>query len=327
MAAAVQSLSQSFDPKLLAALEGLDFKARYVMEGFLSGLHDSPFHGFSVEFSDYRNYQPGDDLRHLDWRLFARSDRLCIKRYMQETNVRFYVVCDASASMQYRGATAWGSKLECAKVLSAALTWFLLRQNDAAGMVSLRHGRSSGKGQAGPVMRDKMQSDAAGELVPEFVRPSQRPNQFGQILRQLESLKASGGACLSSLLEHTVRLVHRRSVILFFSDLLEPSEDVALGFKQLRFHGHEVIIFQILDADEMEFPFQEPKVFEDLETGARRVVAPSAVREKYLARFNDFMAAYRDLFQSLEMAHCVVRTDQNPWHALALFLAERRRLK
>jgi len=168
----------------------------------------------------------------------------------------------------------------------------------------------------------------AGEsLVPEFIRPSQRPNQFGLILRQLENLQATGGACLSSLLEHTIRLVHRRSVILFFSDLLEPSEEVSLGFKQLRFHGHEVIIFQTLDADEIEFPFQDPKVFEDLETGARRVVAPAAVREKYLQRFNKFMEEYRDLFQSLEMAHCVVRTDQNPWHALALFLAERRRLK
>src|SRR5215470_10103908 len=137
MPAASQSFSQSFDPKLLAALEGLDFKARYVMEGFLSGLHDSPFHGFSVEFSDYRNYQPGDDLRHLDWRLYARNDRLCIKRYMQETNVRFYIVFDTSASMKYRGSNAWASKLECAKILSGALTWFLLRQNDASGMVTL----------------------------------------------------------------------------------------------------------------------------------------------------------------------------------------------
>src|SRR6516225_9344759 len=213
-----QSLSDRFDPKLLAALEGLDFKARYVMEGFLSGLHDSPFHGFSVEFSDYRNYQPGDDLRHLDWRLFARSDRLCIKRYMQETNVRFYVVCDTSASMNYRGAAAWGSKLECAKVLAAALTWFLLHQNDAAGMVSL-HVRNSSENGGDRIVRSAAVSQAirAGETsVPQFIRPSQRPNQFGLILRQLESLNASGGECLSSLLQHTVRLVHRRSVILFF---------------------------------------------------------------------------------------------------------------
>src|SRR3989442_15603050 len=130
MPATAQSLSSQFDPKLLAALEGLDFKARYVMEGFLSGLHDSPFHGFSVEFRDYRDYQPGDDLRHLDWRLYARSDRLCVKRYQQETNARCYVLCDTSASMGYRGRAAWGSKMECARTLGLALCGLLLKQND-----------------------------------------------------------------------------------------------------------------------------------------------------------------------------------------------------
>ena len=300
-----QELSQKFDPRMLAALEGLELKARYVMEGFLSGLHDSPFHGFSVEFSDYRNYQPGDDLRHLDWRLYARSDRLCIKRYMQETNVRFYVVCDTSASMEYRGTAAWGSKLECAKLLAAALTWLLLKQNDAMGMVTL-----SGR-----------------EAVPEFIRPSQRPTQFGLVLRQLESLKAAGGERLRLLLENTVRLVHRRSVILFFSDLLEPSDEVALAFKQLRFHGHEIMVFQILDGDELDFPFPEPRLFEDMETGARRAVSPSDAREKYLARFNAFMEEHRQFFRGLEIPHCVVRTDKDPWHALALFLSERKKMK
>lgn len=294
-----------FDPKLLAALDGLSFKARYVMEGFLNGLHESPFHGFSVEFSDYWRYQSGDDLRHLDWRLYARSDRLCIRRYMQETNLRFYVLCDTSASMTYRGDHAWGSKLDCAKVLAAALSWFLLRQNDAAGMISLQ---------------------GAAE-VPAFIRPSQKPSQFGLVLRQLDSLIAAGGACLSNLLSHAARLVHRRSVILFFSDLLEPSEEVSLGFKQLRFLGHDVIVFQILDRDEIEFPFGETGVFEDLEDGQRRLVGPSpAMRNKYLERFGAFMKRYDELFQRLEVPHCLVRTDQNPWSALALFLAQRRRL-
>jgi uncharacterized protein (DUF58 family) len=294
----------TFDPTLLAALEGLDFKSRYVMEGFLSGLHDSPFHGFSVEFSDYRNYQPGDDLRHLDWRLYARSDRLCIKRYMQETNVRFYVVCDTSASMQYRGTAAWGSKLDCSKVLAAALTRLLLNQNDAAGLVCLKHGSEA----------------------PVFIRPSQRTNQFGLMLRILDSLRAEGGSCLSRLLRDAVRLVHRRSVVLFFSDLLEDSEEVALGFKQLRFHGHEVLVFQVLDRDEVEFPFSESKIFEDMETGSRRFVSPVAVREKYLQRFNTFLDGYRELFRSLEMPHYVFRTDQNPREALASFLGERKRM-
>lgn len=298
-----QTLAEHFDPKVLSALEGLDFKARYVMEGFLSGLHNSPFHGFSVEFSDYRNYQAGDDLRNLDWRLYARSDRLCIKRYLQETNVRFYILCDASASMGYRGAGAWGSKIECAKVLAAALTWFLLKQNDAAGMVRLD------------------EQNAA-----EYIRPSQGTAQFGLMLRRLEALAPGGGPCLARLVQQATRLIHRRSVVLLFSDLLESNDEIALAFKQLRFEGHEVIIFQVLDRDEVEFPFLEPRVFEDLESGVRRVVSPAAVREKYLERFHAFMRRHYELFRDLSMPHCVVRTDQNPWEALALFLTKRKRL-
>src|SRR5581483_80052 len=160
------NLLDRFDPKLLAGLEGLSFKARYIMEGYLNGLHGSPFHGFSVEFSDYRRYQAGDDLRHLDWRLYARSDRLCIKRFMQETNVRFYLLCDASASMQYKGGRAWASKFDCARLLGASLCWLLLKQNDAAGLLAM-----------------------GGESVaPRFIRPSQKPSQFGLLLRELEQL-------------------------------------------------------------------------------------------------------------------------------------------
>jgi uncharacterized protein (DUF58 family) len=304
MIAPAQSLAQHFDPQLLAGLKGLDFKARYVMEGFLNGLHGSPFHGFSVEFSEYRRYQPGDDLRHLDWRLVARSDRLCVKRYMQETNLRFYLVCDTSASMEYRGATAWGSKLECAKVLGAALTWFLLRQNDAAGM--LIPGR---------------QADS-----PQLIRPSQKPSQLALVLRELDNLKVSEGASLVSLLQHASRLIQRRSLILFMSDLLEPSEEIARVFKHLKFMGHEVIVFQTLDRDEIEFPFKTGAIFEDLESGQRRAVSPEAVRNHYLDRFERFMTEYRELFQKIEVPHCVVRTDQSPSVALAMFLNERRRL-
>ncbi len=295
--------SPGFDQRTLAALQGLDLKARYLMEGFLSGLHGSPFHGFSVEFSDYRIYQPGDDLKHIDWRLFARSDRLCIKRFMQETNTRFYVLCDTSASMAYRGDRAWGSKLDCARVLAAGLSWFLLRQNDAAGMVTL----------SGP------------ENHPQFIRPSQRSSQLGVVLQQLNSLQASGGASLATLLDHAIRLMHRRSVILFFSDLLEPTPEIARAFKQLRFQGHDCMVFQILDRDEVEFPFTEPQVFEDLETGHRRAVSPTVARTQYLARFETFMNGYRDLFQELEIPWCTTRTDADPWPALAMFLAARMR--
>jgi uncharacterized protein (DUF58 family) len=258
-----------------------------------------------VEFSDYRDYEPGDDLRHLDWRLYARSDRLCIKRYMQETNARFYVVCDTSGSMGYRGERAWGSKLEVAKVVAGAMTWFLLRQNDAAGMVSIR----GGGGEEGRA---------------EFIRPSQKPSQFGVMLRQLDGLRAAGGSVLQMLLRHTLRLAHRRSMILFFSDLLEPVGEVEREFKELRYDGHDVMVFQVLDRDEVEFPFGEAQVFEDLESGERRMVEPGQAQGEYLRRFERFMGGYAELFRALEIPHCVMRTDEDPWRGLAMFLMGRR---
>lgn len=296
-------LASRFDPQVLAALGGLDLKARYVMEGVLAGMHRSPFHGFSVEFSAYREYEPGDDLRHLDWRLFARSDRLYIKQFLQETNARFYVLCDTSGSMAYRGPAAWGSKLEAARVVAAAMTWFLLRQNDAVGLVA----------------------PAGGDGPPEFIRPSQKPSQLGLMFRHLERLQAEGAASLAALLGHAARLIHRRSVVLLFSDLLEPSAAVALAFRELAFLGHECLVFQVLDRDELDFPFTEASLFEDLETGARRRVAPGEARARYLARFRAFMDEHARLFRDLGMPHCVLRTDEDPWPALLMFLNERGR--
>ena len=297
-------LIERFDPKVMSLLHTLDMKARYLVEGFLDGMHRSPFHGISVEFSEYRDYQPGDDLRHLDWQLYARSNRLCIKKYTQETNVRVYVVIDTSASMKYRGSEAWGSKLEVSKTLAVALTSMMLRQNDAVGL--LTH-----QGQSEPAA---------------FVRPSQKQSQFNTIIQQLQSLSAAGSAQLADLLQNMIRLIHRRSIVLFFSDLQEDSGGITEAFQQLKFLGHECMIFQVLDRDELEFPFSQPAVFRDLENGARRMVDPAAARAKYLKRFESFMAEYRNLFHSLEMPHCVVRTDTDPWEALTLFLKERRRL-
>lgn len=293
-----------FDPAGFAALGTLTLKARYVMEGFLHGVHGSPFHGPSVEFSDYRDYQPGDDLRHLDWRLYARNDRLCIKRYEQETNARCYVLCDTSGSMSYRGARAWGSKLDCARVVATALGWFLLKQNDAVGLIALRPGP---------------------EQSLRYLRPSQKGSQLGRFLGEVEGLDGAGGEHLAALLEETSRLSHRRSLILLFSDLLEPSAAVETGFKRLRFEGHECIVFQVLDPDEIDFPFAEGTVLEDLETGERRQFEDAEIRDLYRERFEAFMEAHRELFRQLEIPHVVLRTDEDPARLLGRFLAERAR--
>ena len=293
-----------FDPGVLAALGDLDLKARYLVEGFLQGLHESPFHGISVEFSEYRDYQPGDDLRHLDWHLYARSDRLCVRKYTQETNVRVYVLCDTSGSMGYRGRDAWGSKLDVARIAAAALCLLMLRQNDAVGLLSL----------GGP-----------GDVA-EFIRPSQKPSQFGLVLHHLDELQAAGGPQLAALLDHAVRLIHRRSLILFFSDFLEPAQTLATTLAHLRFLGHECLVFHVLDRDETEFPFADGAVFEDLETGLRRTVLPRPARDRYLQRFVAFMEEHREQFRHLEMPYCLLQTDQAPFKALAMFLAQRKRM-
>ncbi|MCP3963741.1 MAG: DUF58 domain-containing protein [bacterium] len=305
-------MSAPFDPSRFAALATLALKARYVMEGFLHGIHGSPFHGPSVEFADYRDYQPGDDLRHLDWRLYARNDRLCIKRFEQETNARCYLALDTSASMTYRGARAWGSKLDCARVMATALAWFLLKQNDAVGLVALSPG-------AGRVA----DGDSAGRLC--YLPPSQQSSRLGRMMAELEALDSAGDAALVELLQHTGRLAHRRSLILLFTDLLEPSEEVELAFKRFRFDGHECLVFQVLDPDEIDFPFDDPGVFEDLESGERRQVAGADARDAYLSRFAAFMRRHEELFRLLEMPHAVIRTDQDPGKALGRFLSSRAR--
>jgi uncharacterized protein (DUF58 family) len=286
------------DPRVLATLEGLELRARYVMEGFLAGRHGSPFHGLSVEFRDYRDYQPGDDLRRLDWRLFARSDRLCVKRYEQETNARCYILCDTSASMGYRGKRAWASKFEAARVVSLALGWLMLNQNDAVGMLAL---------------------EPADRIT--FIPPAQVPHQVGVLLRTLEGLEPHGGPVLASLLDHAARMAHRRSVVLLVSDLLDPAADVADGLRRLRFYGHDILVVQVLDADEVDFPFTDGEL-EDLETGQRRAVSRSA-RETYRARFEAFMDEHQRLFTELEATHAVVRTDGDPGRALARALSRR----
>ncbi len=277
------------------------------MEGFLSGIHGSPFHGPSVEFRDYRDYQPGDDLRRIDWRLYARTDRLSVRRYEQETNARCYVLCDTSASMGYRGARAWASKIDAAAILALALAFLLLRQDDAVGLVALDTPPPNVEPGLGPRVR--------------YLRPSQKSDQAGAMLRELSVLRPQGGPALGQLLASAARIAHRRSLVVLLSDLLEPAPEVETALKRLRFYGHECLCLQILDGDEIDFPFDGAAVFEDLESGMRRHIDPARARNAYRARFGSFLAECRDLFRGLEMRHLVVRTDQDPGATLARFFA------
>lgn len=295
----------SLDPRVLATLSGFQLRARAVMDGLLSGIHQSPFHGLSVEFSDYRGYQPGDDLSRVDWRVYARTERLYVKRFEHETNARAHLLCDASASMGYRGADAWGTKLECAAVLAAALGWLLLRQQDAVGLLTLAANGVRG----GP---------AAGWLP-----PTQKPSQLGAILRRLEGLQPSGAANPDALLARAARLIRRRSLLLVLSDFLGPLDALESVLQRLRFDGHDLVLIQVLDGEEIDFPFARGALFEDPETGARREVEPGRARARYLERFGRFQAELCDRLRRLSIPRALVRTDADPVRGLASLLLER----
>ena len=305
-----------FDPKTLKALAGLQFKARYVVEGYLSGMHESPFSGYSVEFSEYRSYQPGDDLRHLDWRYYARADKLYVKIFEQETNLQFHLVVDSSKSMLYRGKRAWATKFDYAKILAGAMAWLLLKQQDATALLTLTMNGPEKK--TGERSRGVVTSDL------NYIKPSQKPSQFGRILGALDSMMPASGPCLGLLLENLSRLIRRRCVILLVTDLLDPVETVQEQIKQLHFRGHEVIVFHVLDPDELDFPFDKSGIFEDLESGVRRRVNPSQAKAQYLTRFNAFLEDHRQLFASLEIPYLLLPSDSDPGRALAFFLSQRK---
>lgn len=299
------AIAPGIEVAALAGLGSLELRARKVMEGFLHGLHGSPFHGSSVEFTDYRAYQPGDDLRHLDWRLYARCDRLCVKRFEHETNARCLLLVDTSASMAYRGSRAPGSKLDTARVVALALGWLLIRQNDAVGLLSLVRGDD-------------------GEDSLAYLAPSQKSSQRGILLGRAGALSASGEGGLGPLLGRTRHLLRRRSLIFLLSDFLEEPEALEPDLERLRFEGHEVLALQCLDPDEIDFPFVEGTLFEDLENGRRRQLGEGAA-ELYRSRFAAFMECHRAQLRRLEIPHLELRSDQDPGRVLGRWLAARAR--
>ena len=247
------------DSDTILRIESLELRTRIIVEGFLSGLHRSPYHGFSVEFSEYRPYTPGDDLRYLDWKLLARTDRRYVKRFEDETNVRCHLLVDLSRSMAFGAERR--PKVEHAVTLAATLARFLSIQRDAVGLITF------------------------DEDVVDYIPARHRPGHLQRLLVALERATSGTHTGLVHSLERAAGLVTKRGIVVIVSDVLTPLEgmDVALG--QLRARGHEVILFRVLDPAEVEFPFDRASTFEDLETGRRFYVDPDLARADYRQRF------------------------------------------
>lgn len=251
------------DPKTLMAIRNLELRARVVVEGFWNGLHRSPYHGFSVEFTEYRQYTPGDDTRYLDWRLFARSDRYYLKKFEDETNLRCHLLVDHSRSMEY-GSAGW-SKADFARTLAATLAWFMHGQGDAVGLF------------------------AFGEKVHEYLPARHRQGHLRQLMLALEKQAPGRETNFSGLLQRVSEMVRKRGLIVLLSDLLAPVEALEKGLARITAAGHEVMVFQILDPNEFAFKFPHATLLEDMESGREVALDPDSIRSEYQRRFNEHL--------------------------------------
>lgn len=288
-----------FDPRALAELEGLELRARHVVEGYVSGMHRSPLQGQSVEFAQHRQYTPGDDLRYVDWKAFARTDKFYLKQYEEETNLGVFFVLDISSSMSYKSEKSALSKLDYARATAGALAHLTIAQQDAAGLATF-------------------DTDVRG-LVPE----SNNPLHLKQIFHEMERVstleKTGVGPVLHSLAE---RLPHRGLVVLL-SDLFDDVESLRGGLQHLRHRRHDVIVFHVLDYAEIEFPFRESTLFQGLEGEDDLLTDPRSLRKAYLEAFNNYRAQVERICQSEMIDYQLLRTDASLGLGLSRFLAGR----
>ncbi len=288
---------QYLDPKVLAKLERLDLKARLIVEGFISGLHKSPFHGFSVEFAQHREYAPGDDLRRLDWKVYARSDRHYVKEYEEETNLVCYVLLDISESMRYASGPL--SKLEYGSYIAASLVYLMLTQRDSVGLVLF------------------------DDAVRRFICDSSNPGHREELIDALENVQPTGKTELGQVLHHMVGQVRRRGMIIVISDLFTNPDRLLAGLKHLRHRRHEVIVFHVLDEYELTFPFQQLTLFKGMEGYPQLFAEPRALREQYLAELGDFCARIRSECVANRIDYQQLSTAQPLDVALSSYLATR----
>lgn len=288
------------DPRVLDKVAGLELKAKRIVEGYVSGLHKSPFHGFSVEFAEHREYVPGDDLRFLDWKVYGRTDRLYIKRYEEETNLEAHLVVDTSASMAYTSAhESLPSKLTYATWAAAALAYLITQQQDAAGLVLF------------------------DEKIRDLLPAQSNEAHLALLFERLETLEAAGNTQSGRAFGEIADALRRKGIILVFSDLLDDFREVLRGLKRLRARGHEVILFHILAHDEVVFPFERMTRFEGLELGGRLTADPLALKEAYLAEVARFRNKLRRVCLQNRIDLIETDTSKSIGVVLSAYLAKR----
>jgi len=294
--------SRYYSPERLARLRNLQLLARTVVEGYISGLHRSPFKGFSAEFAEYREYLPGDDLKHFDWRVYARSDKRYVRQYEEETNLACTILLDVSGSMAFGGEDGL-SKFHYGCCLSAALTYLMIHQRDQVGLVLF------------------------GEEVRRRIPPRNSPAHLKFILEQLERVEPEGETAIAPSLHAIAETSKRRGLVIVISDLIDEPDDVVGALNHFRHNRNEVIVFNTFTPEERELPFEGLIDFQDLETGHRLQVRADVIRDEYRRRFEDFVGRYKKDCAASRIDYELVTTDVPFEVMLAAYLRKRERYK
>jgi len=309
------------DPGAISRLAGMELVARLVVEGFISGMHKSPYQGFSVEFVEHRQYMPGDEIRYIDWKVYAKSDRYYVKKFEEETNLKSYLLLDTSGSMAFKGEagrekrgrkkeqetlsskpdTLRLSKLEYGSYLAASLAYLMLKQRDSVGLL---------------VFDDQLRS---------YIPPRQGPKHLHALMSELENTSAGRETNISATFHELAQRIVRRGLIIIISDLLDDPERVLRSLKHFRHKKHEVIVFHILDPAELTFPFDGPVLFRDLETQAQLSVEAEFLRDEYIRQMNALTSNYRDGCRASSIDYVQMDTSVPFDYALSLYLSMRKR--
>jgi uncharacterized protein (DUF58 family) len=290
------------DPAVVARLAHLDVRARLVVEGFIAGMHRSPFHGFSVEFAEHRPYMPGDPLKNLDWKVWARSDRYLVKQYTEETNLRCHLLLDLSGSMGFRSPRASLSKLEYAQSLAAALAYLMIHQQDAVGAMLF--------------------ADRPLHYVPARAVRS----HLDVMLKSIGGMAPAGRTRLGPALHELAERIKRRGLQILCSDLMDDPAEVLSGLQHFRHRHHEVIVFHLLDPDEVDFPFTDTSTFVDLESGERLTTEPWEIARRYREKLEAWSEFYRRHCRERRIDYVRLDTRTPFDRALLAYLEKRARL-
>ncbi len=289
------------DAETVAKISSMELRARFVVEGFITGLHKSPYHGFSVEFAEHRQYMPGDEIKKIDWKVFGRTDRFYVKQFEEETNLRAYLIIDASKSMSFK-LSGKVSKLEYATYLASALSLMMIRQKDAVGLTIY------------------------DENVRTFLPPKASSIYLKEIFKELSNVKGRNKTSTANSLHKIAEQVKKRSLIIIFSDLFDEPKNILNTLKHFRHKKNEVIVFHILDPAEKDFSFSNDSIFLDMETNEKISTQPNHIKKTYQKAMKEFIAHYQKECRNQLIDYCLVDTSTSFDVPLLEYLHKRKKL-